>query len=180
MDRFDYDEYEIKTDLGIQWEQILQEYGNLERSSEIDKKTSENGKLLIRKAQYLNEIAMINSISLNPRNATEFVNALKMRGYKFKNHYTDILDYYEDVKKAGNRVHHHVPFIQMMEAEINKGNEENKNSDNPFDKLMAWVMSHNINVDENISVKRYSEVKKIINERNKQGGSDQQGRIGRS
>lgn len=171
--RFDYDNYYCNVDLTDTWEAIILEYGKLERSSEIEQKVSKGSKLIFRRSQYLCEVAMLKSISLNPgsEDANSFVLDLISRGYKFKQHYTDLLEFYEDVKRASKRVNHHIPFIQMIEAELK---ETEGNKENPFDSLMAWMSSEGINVSEDITIKRYLEVKKIINGRNKQGRLNKQ------
>lgn len=144
------------------WDKILEEFATLENSTGMNSERMNRTKLLIRWAQYLQEQAMIKHLFFKTN--AEYIRELRKRGYHMDG--TSHEAYWESLSAASKRVHHHVTFMESLKIKID-GDKKDKKPEisNPFDQVMAWILSNGINADENISVKRYVEIKKIINNR---------------
>jgi len=166
-DRFEYESMALHnaSDKHYQqcWDKILEEFAELENSTGMNAEKFTRTKLLIRYSQYLQEQAMIKLLFFETH--PDVIKELRKRGYKMAN--TSQEAYWDSLTAASKRVHYHVTFIESMQIKL-RGDKEDKKKEqhgSVFDQVMSWVASHDIYVDENITVSRYVEIKKIINNR---------------
>ena len=172
-DRFDYDALVIHSSVldkySEVWDSVLDEYSKLENSSGISQHKMNKTRLLTHWSNYILEQSMIKSLYFKTN--TEYIQELRNRGYKIPlgKDFTSLDDfqaaYWQALGNAAKRVHHHVTHMEMLNIKLNGKGERQEDKSSPFDTIMAWIASNNINIDENITVKRYLEVKKIINNR---------------
>jgi hypothetical protein len=146
------------------WEDIIIEYGRLDRNLAVTNAVEKSNQVIIYAAQYLEVRAML--IYLREiEYKQEYIDRLRELGYRIdlKENYIGSLDIGE------RRVNNIITKLGLLEKEIETLKEGNTSTS--FDAAMAWMMSHNISgLSEDITVKRYIEVKKQIHERNKSVG----------
>lgn len=165
-DRFEYDEIHIASSseyIPI-WDAIIDEYSELENSASISKDQFTKAKFYYEWSQYTEERAMIQYLMIQTDH--EYIKILRQRGYAINTNST--IDYWESLGRAAQRVHMHVTRLELLNKEIvrdiNVSEAKDKNS---FDIVMAWVSSNDIRIEDNVTVKRYLAIKKIITERMK-------------
>lgn len=94
----------------------------------------------------------------------EYIKKLRERGYAINT--DDNLKYWESLSVAAQRVHYHLTHLDLISKEINRDLKVDDAKDrNSYDIIMAWISANNIRVEEDITVKRYVAVKKIIVDR---------------
>ena len=164
-DRLSYDSIVLTKDqqseLTNLWDKIFEEYNELEKNYGVVNFVNDQNKILYFYSCYLQEQAILRSL-LYRTNAI-YIRFLRTRGYKLRN--TSNADYWEDLASGLKRVQHYMTQIEMLKNKMEVTNEDSKKEGNPFDSIMAWIASNNIQVDENITVSRYIKVKEIIHNR---------------
>jgi len=160
-DRFDYEKIGAVKDkrLADIWESIEEDFSRMNNiavkvSNDVDKR-----KLLMHLSQYIEEQAMIRYLFI--KTDMKYINELKLRGYKLDGSSKE--KYWESLNVAAKRVRYHLSFMESLQLKLKPKDRENH--ENPFDQIMAWLASNDMKVDDNITVKRYIELKKIINNR---------------
>lgn len=156
-DRFDYESLESKEDLTSIWESILEEYGELEKSSGISNDIKKRGRLINRWAMYLEEQALIKSLYIE--SDFEVLKKLESRGYRF-DHIKSKEDYWKALEAASKRVHYHITFMEKIKLSLDKEHETPKNL---YDTALALLSENNITFSEDITVKRYVILNSRIN-----------------
>jgi len=102
-------------------------------------------------------------LSLLYRTNAGYIRFLRQRGYELSNRSN--VDYWNSLYNGLKQVENHLTQIEMIRAKMENVGTDAKQEGNPYDSIMAWIASNEIHVDENITVARYIEVKKIIQNR---------------
>lgn len=110
-------------------------------------------------SQYVEEQAMIRYLFI--KTDMRYINLLKLRGYKIDGSSKE--KYWDSLNVAAKRVRYHLSFMESLQLKLKP--KEREKHDNPFDQIMAWLVSNEMKVDDNLTVRRYIELKKIINSR---------------
>lgn len=164
-DRLDYEKLVIsdaeKAELITVWDKIFAEYNTLEKNYSVANHNNNYTKILYYYSMYLQEHGLIKSLLY--RTNVNYLRFLRQRGYTFNN--TSQAGYWQSLSDALQKVENHITYINILKAKIKSVDGEAKADGNPYDSIMAWIASNNINVDENVSVARYIKVKEIIEQR---------------
>jgi len=163
-DRFDYDTLVLHdaadAHYSERWEKILEEYAKIENDSGVNAEKFTRSKLLVRWAKYIEEQAMIKELFFNTN--VDYIKELRARRYFPARGFTSQEEYWNALNAASKKVHYHITFLESMRIQLDETKKLAKEFTNPFDQICAWISSNGINVDENVTVKRYVEIKKII------------------
>lgn len=141
------------------WDGIVDEYGQLNKSTAINTYNTVKQKQLYRWAIYIEEQAMIKTLLLTTH--VPYVRELIKRGYKLDTRTQE--GYWNSLIAASKRVHHHISTLESLALRLEDKNKEPYT--NPYDHIMAWLMTHGIAIDENLTVKRYVELRNVITEK---------------
>ena len=152
---------EIEAVLIERWEAIIIEYGNYDDNEAIKDLMEKEDQLFTQAALYCEIKGML--LYLVGGEKQEYVDRLNQLGYKI-----DLTSNETKIKSIQNndqRANHISTRMQFIQKDIEKYSEGKKAS---FDSLMAWISSQlGFEPKEDITVLRYLEYKKQINERNK-------------
>lgn len=163
--RLDYDEVLVSEDEHKQlysiWEKLFEEYNDLEKNYSVDNFINDRSKMLYLYTLYLQEHSLIKSLLY--RTDAQYIKLLRNRGYTLRN--SSNADYWEDLYTALKRCENHMTQIEILRNKMEGVDKDSTKEGNPFDSIMAWIASNNIQVDENITVARYIKVKEIIQAR---------------
>lgn len=141
------------------WEKIEEDFSRMNNISVKVSSDVDRTKLLLHWSQYVEEQAMIRHLFV--KTDMRYINLLRLRGYKLDG--TSREKYWESLNVAAKRVRYHLSFMESLQLKLRP--KEKEKYENPFDQIMAWIASNDIKVDDNITVRRYIEIKKIINSR---------------
>lgn len=160
--REDYKKIKLLSDTGYAevWGKIVDEYTQLEKSSVFNTKLETKSKLIYRWSLYVEEQAMIKHLLI--KTSIPYIQELTIRGYDIQIDNNEV--YWKSLELASKRVHHHITHMESLSLKLG-GESDDKDYSNPYDKIIAWLMSNGIPIDEGITVKRYEELKNIIREK---------------
>lgn len=164
IDRFEYEVMSLSNqiDYATIWDSIIDEYAELEDSSQIHKQNFTKAKFYFEWSQYTEERAMIQYLMI--KTEPEYIKILRQRGYRIDTSST--IEYWKSLSQAAARVHFHTTSLELLTKEINRDvSVDDAKDKNSFDIVMAWIASNDIKVDESITVKRYVAIKKIITDK---------------
>lgn len=166
-DRLEYsglvvEEEELKI-LQETWNKVFEEYNGLENNFGAVNFISDRSKIIYFYALYLQEQAVLKSL-LYKTNAG-YIRFLRGRGYKIGGKTQS--EYWLSLRDGLNKVKEHLSYIEILKNKIKSVDGDSKKEGNPFDSLMAWMLSNGMDVKEDITVSRYIKVKEIIINRQK-------------
>jgi hypothetical protein len=160
--RLDYDGVELNEVEAVEankvWIKIFAEYNGLEKNYASANFLSDKTRIIYFYNLYINEQAMIRSLLYKTN--VEYIRKLRETGYDLSNKSQD--DYGKSLFTALNRVENHITYIKILKNKIKDVEGESKKEGNPYDEIMAWILSNEIKVDDNLTVTRYIKVKEII------------------
>lgn len=164
-DRLDYDELHVAPEELVElqelWLKVFQEYNALEKNYGVNNFVSERTKIIYYFTLYIQERAMIQSL-LYKTNAG-YIRELRQRGYKLSN--VSQIAYWQSLTDALKQVENHKTYIDILQEKIKAVDGDSKKEGNPFDSIMAWILSNDIRVDDTLTVARYIKIKEIIHQR---------------
>lgn len=173
-DRIDYDNLVIDEkqhqELLKVWDNIFDEYNNLEKNFGVANFVNDRSKILYFYSVYLQEHAMLKSLLY--RTNVNYIKSLRRRDYQLRN--TSNREYWEDLYNGLKKVENHLSYIESLRNKMENVEEDSKKEGNPYDSIMAWMLSNDMKVDENVTVSRYIKIKEIIIARNKAKRKQQQ------
>ena len=157
---------EIEAVLIERWEAIIIEYGNYDNNEAIKDLLEKEVQLFTQAAMYCEIKGML--LYLVGGEKQEYVDRLNELGYKIdlSSNKTKI----KSIQDNDQRANHISTRMQFIQKDIEKYSDGKKAS---FDSVMAWISSQlGFEPKEDITVLRYLEYKKTINERNKANRSN--------
>lgn len=142
------------------WENIVKEYAKLDNNYNVQDVFDKNEQIAILAAQYIEINAMLLYLK-EVKFRQDYVLRLRELGYKIKED-----DYISGIESNMIKVNHIGTKIKFLQNDIEKFKTGNNKSS--FDQCLAWI-SANLNFwpPDDITVARYLELKKQIDERNK-------------
>ena len=152
---------DIESVLVERWESIVIEYGKHDNNESINQVIEKSDMLYTQAALYCEIKGML--LYLVGSEKSEYVDRLNQLGYKIDNssHKTKI----ESIQVNDQRSNNISTRMQVIKSEIDNYSSGKKAS---FDAVMAWLSSNlGFEPKEDITVLRYLEYKRQINERNK-------------
>lgn len=174
--RLDYAEFQPSKDTLEKcerlWINIFEEYNTLERNANAINFVNNKAKIILLTARYQLETALI--MRLMYKTSASYIAYLRTRGYHIAN--TSHEAYAKSLTNALKRVRHYETEVEMLVNSIKSQQKDNAQSGNPYDLIMAWIISNDIRVDENITVSRYIKIKEVINEKLKAAKRNNNGR----
>lgn len=146
------------------WEAIIQEYGKLDGNMAITTAFEKSGEIVRNMAEYVEVMGMLMYLQeIGVR--MEYVERLKQLGYNV----TLSSDYLESIYKSGRKAKGTITRINILRGELEGIKEEGTRSS--FDQAISNLSAAlQVWVPDDITVSRYVELKKVVNERNKAAG----------
>jgi len=164
-DRLEYDSLEVTTEELVQlqeiWLNVFEEYNTLEKNFGVKNFVNERTKIIYYYTLYIQERAMIQSLLYKTN--VMYIRELRSRGYRLSN--TSQLAYWNSLGEALKQVENHKTYIDILQEKIKSVEGDSKKEGNPFDSIMAWILSNDIRVDDTLTVARYIKIKEIIHQR---------------
>lgn len=145
------------------WSKVLEEYNSLENNFSAVNFLSDRSKILYFYTLYLQEQAAFKSL-LYITNVGH-IRMLRDRGYNVGGKTQD--EYWVSLRDGLNKVQGHLAYIEILKNKIKSVEGDSKKEGNPYDDLMAWMLSNGMDVKEDITVSRYIKIKEIILQRQK-------------
>lgn len=146
------------------WEAIIQEYGKLDNNMAISTAFEKSGEIVLNMAEYIEVMGMLmylQEIGVK----MEYVDRLKDLGYTVNL----TSDYLESIQRSSSRAKGVITRINILKAELSGMKEDGNKSS--FDQAVGNLSaSLQMWVPDDITVSRYLELKKVVNERNKAAG----------
>ena len=145
------------------WADIFKEYDKLEKNFGAVNFLGDKSKILYNYAMYLQEESMLKSLLY--RTNVVHLAFLRGRGYVFNTKTQE--NYWTSLRDALHKVKNHLSYIQILRNKITDVAQDSKKEGNPFDAIMAWILTNDIRVDDTLTVSRYIEIKRIIQNKTK-------------
>jgi uncharacterized protein with ParB-like and HNH nuclease domain len=156
------DEQKDKAYLIKTWENLVEEYVELDGNQQIRDVIEKGDEIYTQAALYCEIKGML--LYLFGAESKEYVDRLNELGYKI-----DVSDHkkkIETIRNNDRRANHISTRIQIIQKEIDGYSNDGKKAS--FDSVMAWLSSElGFEPKEDLTVLRYLEYKKTIYERNK-------------
>ena len=164
-DRLEYGELKVTTEQLVElqevWLKVFEEYNALEKNYGVANFVNDRTKIIYYYTIYIQEQSMIRSL-LYKTNVT-YIRILRQRGYKLSN--KSQREYWQSLTDALKQVENHTTYIEILQSKIKSVDGDSKKDGNPFDSIMAWILSNDIRVDDTLTVARYIKIKEIIHAR---------------
>lgn len=142
------------------WEEILLEYGEIDSNTNIKDTFDKVIQVSVKAAVYVEVNAMLLYLK-EVDYKQEYIDRLAELGYKI-----DGKEYIKNIEANERKVKNIFTKIQFLKKDLEQNQSVKKTSS--FDESMAWI-SANLNFwpPDDITVTRFIQLKKQINERNK-------------
>lgn len=176
-DRLAYDDVNLSPEEMVDaeqlWGKIFEEYDGLEKNFGALNFLSDKSKILYNYALYVQEESMLKSLLYRTNPA--HIRFLRKRRYQFDTRSQQ--GYWISLRDNLKKVQNHLAYIQILRNKIKGVEGDSKKEGNPYDSIMAWILSNDIRVEDNITVSRYIKIKEIIQSRLKAKQKEQKSKV---